>query len=77
MQSSSMSQQAKKQVFSTDEVARHSTKDDCWIIISGKVYDVTNWLDVVRTGWKVAMGRRRLIMLILILLYLCRVLRVL
>ena len=75
-----MSQQAKKQVFSKDEVARHSTKDDCWIIISGKVYDVTNWLDTVRMGWKVH-GHwpvaANWYMVILIIWYLCGLPRVL
>lgn len=30
--------------FSLAEVAKHSTKEDCWIIIQGKVYDVTKFI---------------------------------
>ena len=26
-------------------MSRHRTKDDCWIIYRGEVYNVTSWLD--------------------------------
>jgi cytochrome b involved in lipid metabolism len=29
---------------SRDEVSKHNTEDDCWVIIDNKVYDVTKWL---------------------------------
>lgn len=31
--------------YSTIEVAKHTTADDAWLIIGGKVLDVTPWLD--------------------------------
>ena len=30
--------------ISAAEVAKHKTGDDCWVVIKGKVYDVTNFL---------------------------------
>ena len=27
-----------------DEVAKHSSADDCWIILYGKVYDLTEFI---------------------------------
>eukprot|EP00007_Cunea_sp_BSH-02190019_P007055 CAMPEP_0174239496 /NCGR_PEP_ID=MMETSP0417-20130205/14969_1 /TAXON_ID=242541 /ORGANISM="Mayorella sp, Strain BSH-02190019" /LENGTH=143 /DNA_ID=CAMNT_0015318443 /DNA_START=136 /DNA_END=564 /DNA_ORIENTATION=- len=32
-------------VFSREEVAKHNSKDDCWIIINQKVYNVTPWVE--------------------------------
>jgi cytochrome b involved in lipid metabolism len=32
-------------VFTLAEVSEHKTSNDCWLIISGKVYDVTKFLE--------------------------------
>lgn len=31
--------------FSLEEIAKHKEEDDCWLVIHGKVYDVTKYLD--------------------------------
>lgn len=31
--------------YSLDAVAAHQTSEDCWIIVRGQVYDVTNYID--------------------------------
>jgi len=30
--------------FSWDEIAKHKHTNDCWIVVKGKVYDVTSWV---------------------------------
>merc|ERR1719191_2653717 len=30
--------------FSLDEVAKHTTKGDCWVVVAGEVLNVTNFL---------------------------------
>eukprot|EP00252_Welwitschia_mirabilis_P018138 TRINITY_DN40366_c0_g1_i1.p1 TRINITY_DN40366_c0_g1~~TRINITY_DN40366_c0_g1_i1.p1 ORF type:complete len:143 (+),score=38.40 TRINITY_DN40366_c0_g1_i1:336-764(+) len=34
-----------QKVFSLAEVANHTSKDDCWVVIHGKVYDVSKFLE--------------------------------
>ncbi|KAG0570030.1 hypothetical protein M758_6G128500 [Ceratodon purpureus] len=36
---------AEKKVFSLEEVSVHNHAKDCWLVIDGKVYDVTKFLD--------------------------------
>ena len=31
------------QTVSAEEVAKHSKEDDCWIVVNGKVYDLTKF----------------------------------
>ena len=31
------------QSVSVAEVVKHARKDDCWIVVNGKVYDLTNF----------------------------------
>merc|ERR1711971_885204 len=30
--------------YSLEEVAKHTTKGDCWVVVAGQVLDVTNFL---------------------------------
>lgn len=32
-------------VFTFEEVAKHTTADDLWVVYNGKVYDVTKYID--------------------------------
>ncbi|KAJ3669790.1 hypothetical protein LUZ60_010114 [Juncus effusus] len=34
-----------EKLYSMKEVAEHNSDDDCWIVVDGKVYDVSSYLD--------------------------------
>ncbi|KAG6520049.1 cytochrome b5-like [Zingiber officinale] len=34
-----------KRVYTLADVAAHSSRNDCWLVIGGKVYDVTKFLE--------------------------------
>ncbi|XP_071691046.1 cytochrome b5-like [Rutidosis leptorrhynchoides] len=36
---------SENKLLSLAEVSKHDNKNDCWLIISGKVYDITPFLD--------------------------------
>ncbi|XP_043706112.1 cytochrome b5 [Telopea speciosissima] len=32
-------------IYSMQEAAQHNTREDCWVVVDGKVYNVTSYLD--------------------------------
>ncbi|KAM7261206.1 hypothetical protein ACFE04_026681 [Oxalis oulophora] len=43
-------------IHSFEEVKKHNDKHDCWLVINGKVYDVTEFLDDHPGGDDVLLG---------------------
>ncbi len=35
---------AARDCFTADEVAKHNHPDDCWVVVRGSVYNVTEWV---------------------------------
>lgn len=45
-----------ERVFTREEVARHKSVGDCWLILEGKVYNVTSWIDLHPGGDSIRKG---------------------
>jgi len=41
------------------ELAKHNTLQDCWVCVSGKVFDVTNYMQFHPGGRKLMLGAGR------------------
>lgn len=48
--------EAQERVYTMEEVAKHNTKDDCWMVIHGDVYDVTAFIDSHPGGLAILQG---------------------
>jgi len=42
--------------FTREEIEKHNTKEDCWIVVDGKVYDATSVLEWHPGGSAAVMG---------------------
>ena len=34
-----------EKTYTMEEIAKHNSKESCWTVIRGKVYDLTSWID--------------------------------
>lgn len=38
------------QLYTYEEISKHNNRKDLWMVINGKVYDITTFQDEVSTG---------------------------
>ena len=48
--------QSQGKTYVMDEVVKHNTRDDCWLVIHGKVYDVTAFIPMHPGGSAILQG---------------------
>eukprot|EP01118_Nematostelium_gracile_P000429 TRINITY_DN1047_c0_g1_i1.p1 TRINITY_DN1047_c0_g1~~TRINITY_DN1047_c0_g1_i1.p1 ORF type:complete len:444 (+),score=96.31 TRINITY_DN1047_c0_g1_i1:144-1475(+) len=54
-----MNQPMKEKTFSWKEIVKHKSADDCWMVVKGKVYNVTNWVSKHPGGDLILQGAGR------------------
>ena len=42
--------------YSMEEIAKHGSREDCWLLIEGKVYDVTSFVPMHKGKDAILMG---------------------
>jgi len=47
---------AETKTYTIEGIANHSTRNDCWMAIDGKVYDVTNYIPMHPGGAMILQG---------------------
>ncbi len=45
-----------EKILTMEEVTRHAAPNDCWMVISGKVYDFTDWIESHPGGQAILQG---------------------
>lgn len=48
-----------KKLFSWDEIRLHNSLEDCWMVVEGKVYNVTGWVERHPGGSVIGLGAGR------------------
>lgn len=43
--------------YTIEEVAKHNKDEDCWTVLNGKIYDVTQYANVHPGGRKIFLGK--------------------
>jgi len=42
---STQSEKTEEKFYTMEEVAKHNSRESCWTVIRGEVYDLTQWID--------------------------------
>lgn len=54
--SNSKSEQKITSSYTQEELAKHSTKEDCWLVVDNNVYDVTKFIPMHKGGDQILLG---------------------